>query len=105
MGSCRQASRNRRRRGRRYPRAGLSSNRRVPALATCRSPEQALGDWKTDQRADIYALGVVGYEMLAGMTPFFGTTPQQVLTAHVAEIAAPVSRYRPDLPPSLAAAI
>src|SRR5207244_1103225 len=72
---------------------------------TYRSPEQALGDPTTDQRADIYALGVVGYELLAGLTPFFGTTPQQVLTAHIAETAAPISKYRPDLPPSLAAAI
>ncbi len=84
---------------------GITSVGVAIGTPTYMSPEQALGDWKTDQRADIYALGVVGYEMLAGMTPFFGTTPQQVLTAHVAEIAAPVSRYRPDLPPSLAAAI
>jgi Tol biopolymer transport system component len=72
---------------------------------TYMSPEQALGDPTTDQRADIYSLGVVGYELLAGMTPFFGTTPQQVLTAHVAELAPPITKYKPDLPPSLAAAI
>src|SRR5439155_14210210 len=72
---------------------------------TYMAPEQALGSPTTDQRADIYALGVVGFEMLAGMTPFFGTTPQQVLTAHIAEKPAPVSKYRPDLPPSLAAVI
>src|SRR6266568_7406484 len=72
---------------------------------TSMAPEQALGSPSTDQRADIYALGVVGFEMLTGMTPFFGTTPQQVLTAHIAETPAPVSKYRPDLPPSLAAVI
>ncbi|HYU54042.1 MAG TPA: serine/threonine-protein kinase, partial [Gemmatimonadaceae bacterium] len=72
---------------------------------TYMAPEQALGSPTTDQRADIYAVGVVGFEMLAGMTPFFGTTPQQVMTAHIGEIAAPISRYRTDLPPSLAAAI
>lgn len=65
------------------------------------APEQAMGDAMTDERADIYALGVVGYEMLAGMTPFFGTSPQQLMTAHIAESAAPVSRYRPNVPPSL----
>jgi len=69
------------------------------------SPEQALGDPRTDQRSDIYALGVVGYEMLTALTPFPGTTPQQVMTAHIAETPAPVSRFRPELPPSLAAAI
>ncbi len=72
---------------------------------TYMAPEQALGSPSTDQRADIYALGVVGFEMLAGMTPFFGSTPQQVLTAHIAEAPAPISRYRPDLPASLAAVI
>src|SRR4051812_14020062 len=72
---------------------------------TYMSPEQALGDPTTDQRADIYALGVVGYEMLAGLTPFFGTTPQQVMAAHISQTAAPISKYRPELPPTLAAAI
>ena len=72
---------------------------------TYMSPEQALGHRTTDQRSDIYAVGVIGYELLTGMTPFFGTTPQHVMTAHIAEIPAPVSKYRPDLPPSLAAAI
>src|SRR5256714_6669529 len=43
--------------------------------------------------------------MLAGMTPFFGTSPQQLMTAHIAESAAPVSRYRPNVPPSLDAVI
>ncbi|HMI54700.1 MAG TPA: protein kinase, partial [Gemmatimonadaceae bacterium] len=69
------------------------------------APEQASGDPTTDQRADIYALGVVGYELLAGMTPFFGATPQQVLTAHIMATPAPVSRYRPNVPPSLSALI
>ena len=69
------------------------------------APEQAMGDAMTDARADIYALGVVGYEMLAGMPPFFGTTPQQLMTAHIGESAAPVARYRPNVPPSLDAVI
>jgi Tol biopolymer transport system component len=69
------------------------------------APEQASGDPTTDQRADIYALGVVGYELLAGMTPFFGATPQQVLTAQIMAIPTPVSKYRPNIPPSLDALI
>jgi Tol biopolymer transport system component len=85
--------------------AGITSVGVAIGTPTYMSPEQAIGDPSTDQRADIYALGVVGYELLAGMTPFFGTTPQQVLTAHIAETPAPVSRLRPDLSPSLAAVI
>ena len=69
------------------------------------APEQAMGSPTTDQRADIYAIGVVGYEMLAGMTPFFGTTPQQLMTAQIGEAAAPVAKYRPNVPPSLGAVI
>ena len=84
---------------------GMTSAGIAIGTPTYMSPEQALGDPTTDQRADIYSLGVVGYELLAGMTPFFGTTPQQVLTAHVAEAPPPLSKYRPDLPPSLSAAI
>ena len=85
--------------------AGVTSVGVAIGTPTYMSPEQALGDPTTDQRADIYALGVVGYEVLAGLTPFFGTTPQQVMAAHVAQTAAPIAKYRPDIPPSLAAAI
>jgi Tol biopolymer transport system component/tRNA A-37 threonylcarbamoyl transferase component Bud32 len=69
------------------------------------APEQAMGSPMTDQRADIYAIGVVGYEMLAGMTPFFGNTPQQLMTAHMSAVAPPITKYRPNVPPSLAAVI
>ena len=84
---------------------GVTSAGIAIGTPTYMSPEQALGDPTTDQRADIYSLGVVGYELLAGMTPFFGTTPQQVLTAHVAEAPAPITKFKPELPPALAAAI
>lgn len=85
--------------------SGITSVGVAIGTPTYMSPEQALGDPNTDQRSDVYALGVVGYEMLTALTPFPGTTPQQVMTAHIAETPAPVSRFRPELPPSLAAAI
>jgi len=50
-------------------------------------PEQASADPHTDHRADIYAFGVVAYELLAGQHPFAGkTTPQQLLAAHMSEV-------------------
>jgi len=61
------------------------------------APEQATADPNVDQRADIYAVGVVAYELLAGRTPFSGVTPQQVLAAHVTEQPDPVSKHRPAL--------
>ena len=69
------------------------------------APEQAMGSPLTDQRADIYAIGVVGYEMLAGMTPFYGNSPQQLMAAHMGAEAAPITKYRPNVPPLLAAVI
>jgi Tol biopolymer transport system component/tRNA A-37 threonylcarbamoyl transferase component Bud32 len=61
------------------------------------SPEQATADPDVDQRADIYAVGVVAYELLTGRTPFSGVTPLQVLAAHVTEQPDPVSKHRPAL--------
>jgi len=66
------------------------------------APEQASGDPQVDHRADIYALGVVTYEMLAGRTPFWGRATTAVLAAHVVEAPEPIDRLRPGVPPMLA---
>ncbi len=69
------------------------------------APEQATADPQIDGRVDIYALGVVGYEMLTGRPPFYGLTPQQTLAAHVTQDAVPVGRQRSGLAPALDAVI
>ncbi len=69
------------------------------------APEQAVADPKIDHRADIYALGVVGYELVAGRTPFDGMTPQQALAAHVTRPPVPLAERAPGCPPVLAALI
>jgi serine/threonine-protein kinase len=66
------------------------------------APEQATADPNTDHRADIYALGVLAYEMLSGATPFSGRSPQAMLAAQVTETPDPVSKLRPTIPPMLA---
>ncbi|HSM15928.1 MAG TPA: protein kinase, partial [Gemmatimonadales bacterium] len=66
------------------------------------SPEQATGDPTIDHRADIYAIGTLAYEMLAGTPPFHGTTPQQVLAAHVTQQPEPLAHRRSGLPRPLA---
>jgi TolB-like protein/tetratricopeptide (TPR) repeat protein len=66
------------------------------------APEQAAGDTRTDHRADVYALGVVAYEMLTGRNPFAGRSPQATLTAHMTEAPQPVEQARQATPPALA---
>jgi serine/threonine-protein kinase len=66
------------------------------------APDQATADPTTDHRADIYALGVVAYEMLAGQPPFAGRTTQAVLAAHLTETPTPLATRRPALPPAFA---
>ncbi len=69
------------------------------------SPEQAAADPAVDHRADIYAFGVLAYETLAGVPPFRGRTPAEVLTAHLAEAPEPVDAHRPEIPRALAALV
>src|SRR5437899_11958911 len=69
------------------------------------SPEQAAGERHVDARADVYALAVVGYEMLAGFPPFAGPTAQALIAAHLTGTPKPLTDARPDTPPSVASAI
>ncbi|HKW39607.1 MAG TPA: protein kinase, partial [Gemmatimonadales bacterium] len=69
------------------------------------APEQAAGDPQVDHRADIYAVGALGYEMLAGRPPFSGLSPQGLLAAQVTATPEPVTRHRDSVPPALAALI
>ena len=69
------------------------------------APEQALGERNVDARADVYAVGIVGYEMFAGDPPFTGATDQAILVAHLTREAQRVDTVRPDTPPTIAAAI
>ena len=69
------------------------------------SPEQAMGEREVDGRADIYALGVVGYQMLAGELPFQATNTPAMLMKHLGERPRPLAQLREDLPANLVHAI
>ena len=62
------------------------------------APEQAAADAQTDHRADIFALGVIGYEMLSGEPPFGGETTAQILAALLTETPKKVGTRRDGVP-------
>jgi serine/threonine-protein kinase len=69
------------------------------------APEQAAADPHTDHRADIYAFGVLGYEILAGRPPFTGPSPQAIVAAQLTQPAPPLAQARASVPPALAALV
>ena len=66
------------------------------------APEQLLGEPDVDSRADLYAMGVVAYEMLAGHPPYPGVSAQQRLIAHLTMPPEPITTFRPETPAFLA---
>ncbi len=69
------------------------------------APEQAMGERNIDARADIYALGAMTYEMLAGEPPFTGPTAQAIVARVMTERARPLREVRDTVPEAVEAAV
>lgn len=82
----------------------LKHTQKVLGSAHYFSPEQARGGY-VGERADLYATGVVLYEMLTGKVPFEGDSPVAIALKHISDPVPAISQHRPDIPPALEAAI
>jgi serine/threonine-protein kinase len=69
------------------------------------SPEQAMGERTLDARTDVYALGAVTYEMLAGGAPFTGSSVQAIVAKVLTERPSPITTVRDTIPPSVEHAV
>lgn len=68
------------------------------------SPEQGSGE-PLDYRTDVYSLGVVLFQMLAGRVPFVGTSPVAIAIKHTLEMPPPITRFNPQIPPRVEAVV
>lgn len=77
----------------------------VIGTTTYMSPEQASGAIELDGQSDLYSLGCVLYELLAGAPPFVGATPFVVLAKHLTERPRPLTDYDVQVPPAMEAIV
>jgi len=74
---------------------GLTGTGMVMGTPQYMSPEQASGEKRIDRRSDLYSLGVVAYQMLAGRLPFAAGSAQEMIAAHIATPPEPLAGVVP----------
>jgi serine/threonine-protein kinase len=85
--------------------AGITTSGVAIGTPAYMAPEQIAGDPAADHRVDIYAIGLLAYELLSGKAPFSGPSPQAMMAAHLTGSAEPLSKVRGDLSPALVALV
>jgi serine/threonine-protein kinase len=83
----------------------LTQTAAIMGSPTYMSPEQMRASRDVDPRADIWALGVILYELLTGQPPFLGSTMPELCASILKDAPEPVRVLRPDVPPAVEAAI
>jgi serine/threonine-protein kinase len=83
----------------------ITSSGMAVGTAAYMSPEQAAAERRLDARSDLYALGCVTYEMLAGEPPFTGPTAQSVMARRLSQPVPPLRIVRPQVPEAVEAAL
>lgn len=87
------------------PAVGMTTSGMAIGTPQYMAPEQLAGDPAADHRVDIYALGLLAYELLAGEAPFKAPSPQETMAAQLTRAPEPIEKRRGDIPPALAALI
>jgi serine/threonine protein kinase len=87
------------------PVSGITSAGMAIGTPAYMAPEQLAGDPAADNRIDIYAVGLLAYELLTGESPFTGPSPQATMAAQLTRNPEPLYIVCPDVPPPLSAII
>jgi serine/threonine protein kinase len=85
--------------------SGITSAGMAIGTPSYMAPEQLAGDPAADHRIDIYAVGLLAYELLTGDSPFTGPSPAATMAAQLTRIPEPLYQCCPDVPQPLSAII
>ena len=87
------------------PTSGTTSTGMAIGTPAYMAPEQLAADPAADHRVDLYAVGLVAYEVLTHVQPFAANSPQETMAAQLTRMPEPIQKVRPDIPNGLSALI
>jgi serine/threonine-protein kinase len=87
------------------PAVGMTTSGMAIGTPAYMAPEQLAGDPAADHRVDIYAVGLLAYELLTGDAPFTSSSPQETMAAQLTRDPKPIETVRSDVPPALNALV